>query len=129
MIDTHCHLDDAVFDDDRREMLARAVAAGVGGMLIPAIRPRTWDALAALPERYPTAPLAIALGVHPQIVPDLDERERAVATDASALAAAIAAVRTPATVAIGECGVDGGTGERDAQETIFRAHIRAAREL
>jgi TatD DNase family protein len=129
MIDTHAHLDDAVFDDDRAEMLARAAAAGVSGMLIPAIRPRTWAALAAIPARYPKAPLALALGIHPQIVPDLDASERAIATDATALAAAIAAVRTPATVAIGECGVDGGTADRDAQEAVFRAHVRAAREL
>jgi TatD DNase family protein len=129
MIDTHCHLDDAVFDEDRGEMLARSVAAGVSGMLIPAIRPRTWAALAALPARYPKAPLAIALGIHPQIVPELDAAERALAADAAALAAAIAAARTHETVAVGECGVDGGTADRPAQEAIFRAHVRAAREL
>jgi TatD DNase family protein len=129
MIDSHCHLDDAAFDDDREEMLARAVAAGVSGMLIPAIRPRTWAALAALPARYPIAPLAIALGVHPQIVPELDADERALAADATALTAAIAAARTPATIAVGECGLDGATADRETQETIFRAHVRAAREL
>ncbi|HUQ01005.1 MAG TPA: TatD family hydrolase [Kofleriaceae bacterium] len=129
MIDSHCHLDDAVFDDDRGEMLVRAFAAGVSGMLIPAIRPRTWPALAALPARYPKAPLAIALGVHPQVVPELDAAERALATDATALAAALAAARTPETLAVGECGLDGGTADRAAQEDIFRAHVRAAREL
>jgi TatD DNase family protein len=129
MIDSHCHLDDAAFDDDRDAMFARAIAAGVRGMLIPAIRPRTWAALAALPARYPIAPVAIALGVHPQIVPDLDARERALALDASALTAAIAAARTPATIAVGECGLDGATGDRETQETIFRAHVRAARDL
>lgn len=129
MIDSHCHLDDAVFDDDRAEMLARAAAAGVSGMLIPAIRPRTWAALAAIPARYPAAPLAIALGVHPQIVPALDAAERTTAIDAAALTAAIAAARTPETIAVGECGLDGGTADRETQETIFRAHVRAAREL
>ena len=29
--------------------------------------------------------------------------------------------------AIGECGLDGGTGARALQEQIFRAHVRAAR--
>jgi TatD DNase family protein len=129
MIDSHCHLDDAAFDDDRDAMLARATAAGVSGMLIPAIRPRTWEALAALAARYPIAPLAIALGVHPQIVPDLDAGELRIATSGSDLAAAIAAVRSPATVAVGECGLDGGTADRETQATIFRAHVRAAREL
>jgi TatD DNase family protein len=129
MIDSHCHLDDAVFDDDRAAMLTRAARAGVSGMLIPAIRPRTWAALAAIPPRYPTAPMVIALGIHPQIVPALDASERAIAMDARAIVAAIAAARTPATVAVGECGLDGGTADRETQEQIFRAHVRAAREL
>ncbi len=126
MIDSHCHLDVAAFDADRREVLARAAAAGVHGMLIPAIRPRTWAALAALPAAHPSAPLAIAFGVHPHAVPELDAAELATVTD---LTRAIAAARTPATVAVGECGLDGGTADRAAQERIFRAHIRAARAL
>jgi TatD DNase family protein len=126
MIDSHCHLDVAAFDDDRADVLARAAAAGVRGLLVPAIRPRTWAALAALPGSHSTAPLAIALGIHPQVVPDLDAAERAIAAD---LTAAITAARTPATLAIGECGLDGGTADRDAQARIFRAHVRAAREL
>jgi TatD DNase family protein len=31
-------------------------------------------------------------------------------------------------VAVGECGLDGGTGDRPAQEAVLRAHVRAARE-
>ena len=126
MIDSHCHLDAAAFDADRAEVLDRAAAAGVRGLLIPAIRPRTWPALAALPDRHPAAPLAIALGIHPQVVPELDAAELATVDD---LAAAIAAARTPRTVAVGECGLDGATGARDLQERVLRAHVRAARAL
>lgn len=124
MIDSHAHLDTPAFDTDRAEVLARAAAAGVRGILIPAIRPSTWPTTIAV-----ASPLvAIALGVHPQIVSDLTADERALA-DADALTAAIAAARTPHTVAIGECGLDGGTADREQQEQIFRAHIRAARAL
>lgn len=126
MIDSHCHLDIEAFADDRDQVLSRAAAAGVHGVLVPAIRPRTWGALAALPARHPSSPLAIALGIHPQVVADLDADERALADD---LAAALAAARTPHTVAVGECGLDGASGDRPGQEAIFRAHIRAAREL
>jgi TatD DNase family protein len=70
--------------------------------------------------------LRAAIGVHPQVVPDLDPDERAIATDPARLAAAAAAAGA---VAIGECGLDGGTGERPLQEEILRAHLRAAREL
>lgn len=126
MIDSHCHLDVEAFAADRAAVLARAAAAGVRGVLVPAIRPRTWAALATLPTRHPGAGLAIALGIHPQIVPDLDAAERALADD---LTAALAAARTPATVAVGECGLDGATADHPAQERLLRAHVRAARAL
>jgi TatD DNase family protein len=125
MIDTHCHLDLEAFDSDRTEVLARAEAAGVRGILVPAIRPRTWGPLVELARAHPA--LRVALGIHPQIVPDLDESE--LPDDlAEALVRAIVDVGS-AVVAVGECGLDGATGELDRQEAIFRAHIRAAREL
>ncbi|HEY1811056.1 MAG TPA: TatD family hydrolase [Kofleriaceae bacterium] len=114
MIDTHCHLDVEAFDVDRAGVLARAVAAGVRGIVVPAIR------LRPRPIDHPL--VRIALGVHPQIVPELDARERAL--DPERLAAdAIAA----GACAIGECGLDGGTAERELQEELFRVQIRAAR--
>jgi TatD DNase family protein len=64
-----------------------------------------------------------AIGVHPQIVPALTEAERA-----GDLAEQLAAGAGDA-IAIGECGLDGGTGDHERQEQIFRAHIRAARAL
>lgn len=125
MIDSHCHLDLDVFADDRAAVLARAAAAGVTAVVVPAIRPATWADLTALAPADGPA-WTIALGVHPQVVPELSAAERALTFE---LAAAIAAARTPATVAIGECGLDGATGDHDEQERIFRAHLGAAREL
>ena len=128
MIDTHCHLDVAAFDDDREAVLVRAAAAGVRGVLVPAIRPATWAALGELAarDRSGAPALAIALGVHPQVVPELDDDERAITRD---LTTALARMRTAAMVAVGECGLDGATGDHDEQERIFRAHLGAAREL
>lgn len=123
MIDTHCHLDVAAFDHDRDEVIARALAAGVTGMLVPAIRPRSWDALLALCARQPA--LRCAIGIHPQIVPELDDIEAP--TDIDQLAERIAdAARGAGVVAIGECGLDGATADRPRQEAILRAHVRAA---
>ncbi len=117
MIDTHCHLDVAAFDADRDAVVARAAAAGVHGILVPAIRPRTWPHVIALARAHRT--IRIALGIHPQIIPELDPDEL---LDEAVLAA-------HDIVAVGECGLDGGTADRDRQEQIFRAHIRAARSL
>lgn len=125
MIDTHCHLDVAAFDADRDEVVARATAAGIRGLLVPAIRPRTWPALIALAARHAGAGVRCALGIHPQIVPELAEDELA-----GDLADRLArAVTDAGAIAIGECGLDGGTGDLDRQEAIFRAHLRAARAV
>lgn len=125
MIDTHCHLDVELFDDDRDETIARAGAAGVTGMLVPAIRPRTWDALVALAHRHHPAGVRCALGIHPQIVPELEAEELA-----GDLAERIARACSDAgAIAVGECGLDGATSALDRQEAIFRAHLRAARML
>lgn len=121
MIDTHCHLDVAAFDADRLDVLARARSAGVTGILVPAIRPRTWQALVALGGAH--GELRIALGIHPQIVGDLEPDER---LDADAIARAVADADA---CAVGECGLDGATGERDLQEQLLREHVRAARAV
>lgn len=123
VIDTHCHLDVEVFDEDRDAVIARASAAGVTGMLIPAIRPRAWAPLAALARRHAAAGVRFAVGIHPQIVPALEPEELA-----GDLEERIARASADA-VAIGECGLDGGTGARALQERIFRAHVRAARAV
>jgi TatD DNase family protein len=125
VIDTHCHLDTPAFDADRAAVLSRAAAAGVRGMLVPAIRPRTWPALVALAVGAHDAGVRCALGIHPQIVPELTPDELAGDLEAR-LAEAITEARA---VAVGECGLDGGTGEPALQERLFRAHVRVARTL
>ena len=147
MIDTHCHLDLPAFAEDVDAVVGRATAAGVIGMLVPAVRPATWAACAALVERHAAAGLRLAIGVHPQIVPELapdeiggasestragdgtgiaSERPRDGDIDAIAAWVAREAIAYRA-VAIGECGLDGGTNDMPRQEALFRAHIRAAR--
>jgi TatD DNase family protein len=129
VIDTHCHLDTAAFDADRDAVLARAAAAGVTGVLVPAIRPATWQPLAELARRQPL--VRIAVGVHPQIVPELAPGELGATGDlATTFADVLARAATDhGAVAIGETGLDGATGERELQEQLFRAHIRAARAV
>jgi TatD DNase family protein len=121
VIDTHCHLDVAAFDADRDAVVARAAAAGVAGILVPGIRPRTWGGVRELARRHAAAGVRQALGIHPQIVPELEADELA-----GDLAARLAEAAGDA-CAIGECGLDGGTGAHALQEQIFRAHIAAAR--
>lgn len=63
LIDTHCHLDFARFDGDRDAVLARAAAAGVRRIIIPAIDLDSCRMVLQLAEQHPQ--LFAAVGVHP----------------------------------------------------------------
>lgn len=119
IIDTHCHLDVAAFDADRAAVLARARAAGVGRIVVPAIEAAGWPGLLALcraePGLYP------ALGLHPVFL----ERHRA--RDLQALRARLARDRP---LAVGEIGLDFYLRELDRgrQQQLFEAQLELARE-
>lgn len=125
MFDSHCHLDDERFDPDRDAVLTRAARAGVTDLLLAGVRPSRFSRLWATAEIASAVRVHVSLGIHPQVVPELTADERA-------LVPRLASVLGRAgsrPVAIGECGLDGPTGQREEQETVFRAQIRAAREL
>lgn len=123
MIDTHCHLDKPEFDADRAAVLERARAAGVTDVVVPAIGPARWAALAALPAAWPG--LHFGLGIHPQLLPELDRRD-----DDRHLADLEAALGRGGAVGVGECGLDGPSAEAgapmDRQVALLRAHLRLA---
>jgi TatD DNase family protein len=135
VIDSHCHLDVARFAGEADAVIARATAAGVTGMLVPAIRPATWPALVALGAAHFAAGVRLGLGVHPQIVPELTADELAgdltgdLTERLCAAIAAASAAHPGLVVAVGECGLDGGTAAPELQERLFRAQLRAARAL
>jgi TatD DNase family protein len=113
------------FDADRDAVCQRARAAGVHALVIPGVEPAHWDrtrALAHPGERF------IALGIHPQVVPDLDDAIITNALDALARDA-----RDAGAVAIGECGLDGTIDLARApcarQRAVVAAHVEVARAL
>ena len=54
LTDTHTHLYADAFDQDRQEVIARAVAAGVHRFFVPAIDSETTQAMYALEKRFLT---------------------------------------------------------------------------
>jgi TatD DNase family protein len=125
VIDTHCHLDVPRFDVDRDDVLARCWAAGVTGMIVPAIGPSSWEPLLEWPRRDPR--VQVGLGIHPQLVPELDpsDDERHLAKLDELLSRGVA-------IAVGECGLDGPSEARGApmerQLRIFDAHVQLAKK-
>lgn len=69
LIDTHSHLYEAEFDDDREEALARAAAEGVGRLLLPAIDSESHERLFALCRNHPDRCTPM-MGLHPTSVND-----------------------------------------------------------
>lgn len=124
MFDTHCHLDDPVFDQDREAVWHRAAEAGVTDVLLAGVRPSLFPRLWETAERARGVKVHVSQGVHPQVVLDLEEAERRLF---ERLEEALGAPQRP--LAIGECGFDKNIPERDTQERWFRAQIRAARAL
>lgn len=68
LVDTHCHLNHPPLCADPGGVLARAAAAGVTRVLVPAYDAPCWDDLARLGER---PGVAVALGLHPWLAHDL----------------------------------------------------------
>lgn len=123
MFDTHCHLDSPAFDADRDQVLERARNAGVERILVPAIGPRGWEGLLAWSQGREG--IQVGLGIHPQLLPELDPRE-----DDRHLARLDELLASGAASAVGECGLDAPAAAQvpmERQLSVFRAHLELAR--
>jgi TatD DNase family protein len=146
-IDSHCHLDAAEFDGDRPAVLARARAAGVGLLVLPAVRARDFDRVRELAHEHG---LGYALGLHPLYLDEAlegdegepgDERKArgqggaGAGSDLACLADALQRHRSdPRLVAVGEFGLDHFVPaddprfDRARQQRYYLAQLRLARE-
>ena len=120
LVDSHCHLDFDVFDEDRDDAVARARDAGVQTFVTICTRVTRFDAIRAIAHRYDD--IYCTVGIHPHQVEEEPD------TDAQTLVAL--AGSDPKVVGIGETGLDFyyDNSPRDDQRRSFRAHIGAARE-
>lgn len=123
MIDTHTHLYDEAFDEDRAEAVGRAVDAGVEIMLLPAIDSSTHNRQARLAADYPTR-FRQMMGLHPTSVNDGYESE--LATVQEKLFSPDAEY-----VAVGEIGLDfyWDTTYAAQQQEALKRQIKWAKQL
>ena len=122
-IDSHCHLDASEFDADRDAVIARARAAGVTQIVIPAVARANFDSVRRLAAAQG---FGYALGIHPLCV------ARAVEDDLRHLSELLDEHRgDPRLVAIGEIGLDHFVPGLDParQEQFYAAQLKLARRV
>jgi TatD DNase family protein len=121
-IDTHCHLDAPEFDADRDAVVARAQAAGVPLLVLPAVAAEHFDTVRELAHRHGCA---YALGLHPLWLAQASD------DDLGRLQAALHQHRDdPRLVAVGEIGLDHFVPglDHERQQRFYAAQLRLARE-
>ncbi len=97
-IDTHCHLDAPEFVGDEAAVVARAQAAGVSRLVLPAVRVADAARVRELAHRYDAV---YALGIHPLAVPQAQDE------DLQTLGELLRdGMDDPRLVAVGEIGLD-----------------------
>jgi TatD DNase family protein len=120
LIDTHCHLNLNLFQNDLANVLERAWDNGIEQILIPGIDLETSRRAVELCEIYPN--LFSAVGIHPS---------EALSWDKYSLSQLIEMAKHPKVVAIGEIGLDyyRDRAPRDLQIEVFEAQLNLAADL
>ena len=120
LIDTHTHLDDARYNEDREAVITRARNAGIEAFLTIGCDLATSQAAVALSERYPF--IYASIGIHPHEAKHVRDTWYDTFRDLA---------RNMKVVAYGEIGLDyhyNHSPPKD-QRDRFREQIQVAREL
>ncbi len=127
LIDTHSHIYEPEFDDDRTEVVERAVAAGVDRMLLPAIDTHSHQRMLDLVRAYPANCFAM-MGLHPTSVNENPTWRDELSEVEEYLRKQPEGVRF---VAVGEIGLDYYWSQEyvEDQREAFVAQLRLAAEL
>ena len=121
LFDTHAHMDDRAFDEDRSELLAALPAQGIGLLMNPGCSLESSRNTVKLAKEYDY--IYAAVGSHPDVADEVNE---------TVLEEYRTLVReNPKVKAIGEIGLDYHYEDipRQIQLKAFRAQMELAREL
>lgn len=122
LIDTHCHLTDAKFDDDREAVIERARAAGVERFIVIGANGDFVHNEKAIALAQEIPDIFVVVGVHPHDAKTITDVTYARLRELA---------RHPKVVGLGETGLDFyyDNSPREEQRTHFRKFVRLAREL
>lgn len=120
IFDSHAHLDDKRFDDDREDLILGLEAQGIKYVLNPGYDRESSEAAVKLAQTYDN--IYGAVGTHPHDAKDLTGEDLARYRDLA---------REPRVLAIGEIGFDFhyDNSPRKVQEEAFRVQMDLAKDL
>lgn len=121
LFDTHAHINDNRFDNDRESMLDDCLAQGVEYIMCPAVDRETAESAIALAAKYDY--VYAAVGVHPHESKDVTEEDYEYFKDQ--------ALHNDKVKAIGEIGLDYyyDFSDRETQMREFKRQLDLAREV
>ena len=108
LIDSHCHLDFEIFDNDRSDVLQRARDNNISDIVIPGTEKIFWDRIKQLCKNH--TQLHACYGLHPYWVSDHNKQ------DIEKLKEYIDSNRP---VALGECGLDFRPQQADKKTQLY----------
>lgn len=120
VVDSHCHLDYDVFEEDREEMMNRASAWGINYMVTIGVQLEKMDSVLQIAKKYPH--VFASAGIHPHHALEAPE---------DSYQQLVKLAQHPKVIGLGETGLDyfyNKTGY-DKQEQQFRYHIDVARQF
>ncbi len=133
LFDTHAHLESSKFDDDRDQVIARALDVGVIGILTCGSSLASSQSAIALAQSHPALYAAVGIHAHKAssvIRADLPQGDIPKMDDA-ALQQLIALAKQPRVVALGEIGLDYhyDFSPRPVQRVVLAQQLALAHEL
>ncbi|MEK6222261.1 MAG: TatD family hydrolase, partial [Chloroflexota bacterium] len=120
IVDTHCHLYDVQFEENRKETIEKALESGVKRILVPGVDIHSSEEAIALADEFPE--IFAAVGIHPNSGIIWAEGTSKILEDLA---------QHPKVVAIGEIGLDyyWDKTPRDIQEPVFLSQLDLAEKL
>jgi TatD DNase family protein len=120
MFDSHLHLDDKAFDEDRKQVIERAFAAGVSTLINPGIDYLSTLKAIELAEQYEN--IYAGVGIHPHEAKSFEPHHLNQFKDLAS---------NPKVIAVGEIGLDYhyNFSPPALRKKVFAAHLDLADEL
>ncbi len=117
IIDSHCHLDFDIFNDDRDAVLQRSETNGVSDIVVPGVLEKDWTKIQALSSQHSN--IHACYGLHPCFADQHTNDD---------LAALEQQVNDSSCKAIGECGLDyrKHQPDKELQMKYFEAQLELA---